>query len=249
MWKLPVGVDDGAGLEFYFGSELPATAGPGAILDTGAGFAHHSENAPNSGIGLDFGWDCDGDANVDYSGGRRGLNRDNGLGINHFDRDSTCVGPVNWQIAVPNGIYTVTVDFGEDSEMGTSDAMTHGCEVEGSIVCPNSGECIYENTVCVTDGFFTVTGHGFAAANCHSISKVRLAQAAPPPPEHLEFYFGIEMPEKAGENAILADGFGFSHHDESGLDYGWDCDGDVNVNYEGGRRHTTRDHGLGINHL
>ena len=73
--------------------------------------------------------------------------------------------------------------------------------------------------------------------------------SAPPPPEHLEFYFGIEMPESAGENAILADGFGFSHHDESGLDYGWDCDGDVNVNYEGGRRHTTRDHGLGINHL
>ena len=84
-----------------------------------------------NGGGLSYGWDCQGNATVDYSGGRRGLDRDNGLGINHFDRDGTCPGKVNWQIAVPNGAYTVTVDFGED-------AWTHGCEVEGNIgdACP-----------------------------------------------------------------------------------------------------------------
>jgi hypothetical protein len=114
-------------LEIYFGTELPTSAGTSAILDDGSGFTYRDM----PGGGLSYGWDCQGDAAVDYSGGRRGLDRDNGLGINHFDRDGTCPGKVNWQIAVPNGAYTVTVDFGED-------AWTHGCEVEGNIgdACP-----------------------------------------------------------------------------------------------------------------
>ena len=63
-------------IEFYFGTDLPTTAGPGAILDGGLGYSH------NDNLGLDYGWDCDGSTDVDYSGGRRGLDRDNGLGIN-----------------------------------------------------------------------------------------------------------------------------------------------------------------------
>ena len=47
---------------------------------------------------------------MNYSGGRRGTNRDGGLGINHFDRNGDCQGPVNWEIAVPNGVYTAYVD-------------------------------------------------------------------------------------------------------------------------------------------
>ena len=67
--------------------------------------------------------------NVDFSGGRRGLDRDNGLGINHFDRDGACPGPVNWQLAVPNGVYLATVDFGEDH-------YQHECAIEGVVQCP-----------------------------------------------------------------------------------------------------------------
>ena len=67
---------------FYFGSTMPATAPPDAILDDGTGFASGREQ------GLSYvsaaapfassfegaqkaaaqGWNCDGDPNVDYSG-------------------------------------------------------------------------------------------------------------------------------------------------------------------------------------
>ena len=97
--------------EFYFGSSLPDTAGSDAILDDATGFAAGRDN------GLSYGWDCDGDTNVNYSGGKRD-NRNGGLGLNHFDRDGTCgtttdPGNVNWSVAVPNGVCTVNVDFGE----------------------------------------------------------------------------------------------------------------------------------------
>ena len=125
---------------------------------------------------------------------------------------------MNWQIAVPNGVYTAVVDFGEDAET-TSDANTHGCEVEGSIICPNSGQCVFYNTVWVTDGYFTITGKGFHRYSCHSISMVKLTSgAAAPPPESLEFYFGSDMPvtnrqHAVSADAILDDGTGFQHHD------------------------------------
>ena len=109
-------------VEFYFGTAIPDGADPGAILDDGTGFATNREG------GLDYGWDCDGETNVDYSGGRRGLDRDSGLGINHFDRNGQCPGPVNWQIAVPNGVYTATVDFGEAH-------YQHACAIEGVVQC------------------------------------------------------------------------------------------------------------------
>ena len=94
--------------EFYFGTALPTNAGDHAILDDGTGFKAGRDDD------LDYGWDCDGDTNVDYSGGRRGTSRDGGLGIMHFDRSSTCSGDVNWQLAVTNGDYHVHVDFGEE---------------------------------------------------------------------------------------------------------------------------------------
>jgi len=107
-------------IEFYFGTDIPATAGPRAMLDDGTGFATGRD-------GYDYGWDCDGDVDVDYSGGRRGLGRDGGLGINHFDRNGACATRVNWQITVPNGDYTALVDFGE--------RYSHACEVEGQKTC------------------------------------------------------------------------------------------------------------------
>jgi hypothetical protein len=187
--------------EFYFGKQKPTSAGAGAILDDGTGFQHHANN------GLDYGWDCQGDAAVDYTGGRRDLDYDNGLGINHFDRAGTCPGKVNWQIAVPNGVYTAAVDFGMD------DRWTHGCEVEGGIVCPNGGKCIFYNTVWVTDGYFTITGYSHDVGTCHSVSMVKLSSGATaPPPENLEFYFGTDLPASAGSGAMLADGLGFQHH-------------------------------------
>jgi hypothetical protein len=45
---------------------LPASARDGAILDDGTGFAAGREQ------GLEYGWSCDGDPAVDYSGGIRG---------------------------------------------------------------------------------------------------------------------------------------------------------------------------------
>jgi hypothetical protein len=93
--------------EFYFGFELPNSATAGAIVDDGAGFTTGRSN-------LDYGWDCDGDTDVDFSGGRRGLARGGGLGLNYFDQ-GWCPGAVNWNLAVPNGVYNIEVNFGEDS--------------------------------------------------------------------------------------------------------------------------------------
>ena len=173
--RLSLSVEDG--LSFYFGTELPGNAPDTAVLDDGTGFAAGREG------GLDYGWDCDGDTNVDYSGGRRGLSRDNGLGINHFDRDGTCgttadPGRVNWQIAVPNGEYNAIVDFGE---VGTAASIL--CEVEGAVVCPEmegEAECVYMGPVMVSDGFFTVTGFSHDTGACHSISLVRLEPRVDP---------------------------------------------------------------------
>ena len=54
---------------FYFGATLPATAPNNAILDDGTGFRTGRDQ------GLSYGWNCDGDPDVDYSGGIRGLGR------------------------------------------------------------------------------------------------------------------------------------------------------------------------------
>lgn len=145
-------------------------ADPGAILDDGTGFGTNREG------GLDYGWDCDGDTDLDYSGGRRGTNRDDGLGINHFDRDGTCgttanPGRVNWQLAVPNGDYLATVDFGEEH-------YQHACEMEGVVACPDGDDCVVTNQpVTVTDGFFTITGYSHDVGTCHSISFVAIESA------------------------------------------------------------------------
>ena len=94
--------------EFYFGSALPSSATAGAILDNGAGFTTGRSS-------LDYGWDCDGNTEVDFASGRRDLDRDGGLGLNHFDREGKCPGAVNWNLVVPNGVYHIEVNFGEDS--------------------------------------------------------------------------------------------------------------------------------------
>ena len=91
---------DPVAYEFYFGTAIPGSAGDGALLDDGTGYASGRS------AGLTFGWNCDGNPDVDFSGGRRGLGRDGGLGINHFDRNGECPGPVNWEIEVPNGQCT-----------------------------------------------------------------------------------------------------------------------------------------------
>ena len=122
-------------VEFFFGTELPEHASLGAILDDGTGFAWDRD-----GSGLSYGWDCEGDTNVDYSGGRRGTGRDNGLGLNHFDRAGTCgttadPGRVNWSVEVPNGQCTVTVDFGESVVRNDITGSDVHCEVQGETVC------------------------------------------------------------------------------------------------------------------
>ena len=56
----------GVNVELCFGTEIPDSAGDGAWLDDGTGYTADKG----------YGWDCEGDLDVDYSGGRRGMGRD-----------------------------------------------------------------------------------------------------------------------------------------------------------------------------
>ena len=101
------------------------------------------------------------------------------LGINHFDRAGTCgttaaPKPVNWEISVPNGVYTAKVDFGENH-------YSQGCETEGLLCHSEMGGtgdagtgCVFDGTVRVEDGRFTVTGYSHDTGLCHSISAVEI---------------------------------------------------------------------------
>jgi hypothetical protein len=247
---IQTGGDINVNYEFYFGSTLPATASADAILDDGTGFAAGREQ------GLEYGWSCDGDNNVDYADGRRGTGRDDGLGINHFDRAGTCgttdaPKPVNWEISVPNGVYTAKVDFGENH-------YSQGCETEGLLCHTEMGRtgdagtgCVFEGAIRVEDGRFTVTGYSHDTGLCHSISAVWIEtslQSGDPSVDY-QFFFGTGLPAAAKDGAIVDDGTGFANGRDQGLNYGWSCDGDSNVDYSGGRRGTGRDDGLGINHF
>ena len=69
---------------------------------------------------LSYGWDCDGDTNVDFSAGQRSPPRET-YGMNHFDRYGECVGgSTSWSLAVPNGAYQVAVDFAQAGCAGKS---------------------------------------------------------------------------------------------------------------------------------
>jgi hypothetical protein len=165
-------------VEFFFGTSLPNVAINNAILDDGTGF--HSKRDQ----GLSYGWDCDGDTDIDFSSGRRPLDRGDGLGLNHFGEGHNCNGKVSWHVEVPSGIYDAVVDFGEggvtpfptifgDPTSMDESKSSQGCEYEGVVPCADGGDCIYKGFVEVSDGRFTVTG-GFEARVCHSISRVSL---------------------------------------------------------------------------
>ena len=207
---IQTGGDINVNYEFYFGSTLPATASADAILDDGTGFAAGREQ------GLEYGWSCDGDNNVDYADGRRGTGRDDGLGINHFDRAGTCgttdaPKPVNWEISVPNGVYTAKVDFGENH-------YSQGCETEGLLCNTEMGGtgdagtgCVFEGAIRVEDGRFTVTGYSHDTGLCHSISAVWIEtslQSGDPSVDY-QFFFGTGLPAAAKDGAIVDDGTGY----------------------------------------
>jgi hypothetical protein len=156
------------GYEFYFGTALPGVAAPHAVLDEGRGFGRNMIG------GLRYGWDCDGNANVDYSSGRRNTSRGGGLGLNRFDRWNTCGSTdlsVNWQLELPNGEYSVAVIFDEGSKQS--------CKIQGmNANCGSSHErCEVKKDVRVDNGTFTITGYSHASSNhqCHSVSKVKMA--------------------------------------------------------------------------
>jgi hypothetical protein len=179
-------------MEFFFGSYSPKQRFQ-AILDAGQGYSEHNRGT--------YGWNCDGDVNVDYSSGRRGLDRECGNGLNHFDEQSTCkVGddfkPVNWEVRVPNGPYDVMVDFGCAARDDRS-----GCMVEGQLACEGkeSGPCVFQSRVEVTDGRFTITGYGQDAKKCHSLSHVVLKEA---PKFTLLEMVAKKCPEESGLFAV-----------------------------------------------
>mmetsp|Transcript_50530 Transcript_50530/g.110561 ORF Transcript_50530/g.110561 Transcript_50530/m.110561 type:complete len:607 (+) Transcript_50530:278-2098(+) len=155
-------------LTFFFGTVMPK--GKQGILDAGTGFGEKEQS-------LIFGWNCDGDPDVDYASGRRGLDRGGGLGLNHFDRSNTCRGnnkeykPINWELELPNGKYNVMVNFGHEDVDSTQRWHT-GCQVEGIGVCDSSDPCLYEGPVNVKDGRLTITGYGHDSRECHSLTSV-----------------------------------------------------------------------------
>jgi hypothetical protein len=190
--------------EFYFGTALPAsdactgalghgtegtdycygdTADP--ILDDGMGFSTGRDG------GMDFGWDCDGDTNVDFSAGRRAPPRET-YGLNHFDRYGECVGsPTNWQLAVPPGAYEVDVDFAADSrgwdgaqcsDLHVGEDAVAFLTVEGNVACSFRPGCMYSGVVIVADGKLTITGysHTVGGGTCHSIAFVKIKTYLPP---------------------------------------------------------------------
>ena len=134
---------------------------------------------------MDYGWDCDGDTNVDFSAGRRAPPRET-YGLNHFDRYGECVGsPTNWNLAVPNGAYQVDVDFAADSRNwdGEQCSLRHVGEdavnflqVEDKVACSFRPGCMYSSVVVVTDGKLTITGysHTVGGGTCHSIAFVKV---------------------------------------------------------------------------
>jgi len=149
--------------EFYYGLELPSSAGKTAILDDGSGFGPKSS-------GMQYGWTCDGHP-IDFSAHRRATNRAGGLGLNHFGYDAAKCNnqESNWEISVPNGKYVVEVAFIEEK--------TAGCKVEGKLVCGKTGPCQPTVTSIVTDGRFTVTG--LPGWQCHSLSKFKILSYSP----------------------------------------------------------------------
>jgi hypothetical protein len=120
--------------------------------------------------------------------------------MNYFDRHGGCAGrPTNWNVAVPNGYYQVSVDFaadssGEERRQGGNDYggwnncnMDHVGEdavgylqVEGRIACYHRPGCMYSRgDVPVTDGELTITGqsHTVGGLTCHALGFVKYSPA------------------------------------------------------------------------
>merc|ERR1711969_206331 len=137
--------------------------------------------------------------------------------------------------------------------------------VEGNVACSFRPGCMYSDVVVVSDGQLTITGysHTVGGGTCHSIAFVKVKTYVPPQQEPLaaEFYFGTAMPaadactgidghNSAGPDTdcfgdtadpILDDGTGFARGRDGGMDYGWDCAGDTNVDFSAGRRAPPRE--------
>lgn len=155
------------------------------ILDNGMGFSTGRDG------GMDYGWDCNGDVDVDFTSGRRGTHRET-YGMNHFDRHGACVDildginqkPTSWSLAVPNGGYHVMVDFAADSRKWNGDICkiqhvgedaVNFLEVGGKVACPHRPGCMFDDNVVVTDGKLTITGYSHTAGEtCHSIAFVKV---------------------------------------------------------------------------
>ena len=149
------------------------------VLDDGTGFSVGRDST------LSYGWDCDGDTNVDFSAGRRAPPRET-YGMNHFDRYGECVGgSTSWSLAVPNGAYRVAVDFAADSrnwdgaqcsELHVGEEAANFLEVEGRLACPHRPGCMFDDTVVITDGKLTITGysHTVGGGTCHSLAFVKI---------------------------------------------------------------------------
>lgn len=153
---------------FYFGTQMPSSGRGTKILDAGLGFKEHAN-------GFSYGWSCNGNKNVNYHSGRRGLNRGRGLGLNHFDRNNQCKSGstylgVEWSVSVPNGHYIAEVVFPEYYKSHCSVQRTNAG-------CPgNNNNCKVNREVLVDNEIFEIGGFGHDSRKCHSIAMVSLRQ-------------------------------------------------------------------------
>jgi Bacterial Ig-like domain len=209
-------------LKVDFGTAT-TTPAPGYVLDFGEPYGDRT--GANQGTGLTYGWVADGTATpLDLTGRgreRTGSQAQSDPRFNnfmHMQYPGTTYG--SFEIAVPNGSYSVTVGVGDS---GPHYDSTHAIVVEGAAVVPpftptaDNRLKTGTNTVSISDGRLTVrpTGGTNTKISFIDITEVPAVPAAFP----LNIDFGAQSSTPA--NGYLLD-YGSSYGTRpSGFVYGW----------------------------
>jgi hypothetical protein len=210
-------------LKVDFGTAT-TTPAPGYVLDFGQPYGDRTD--PNQGTGLTYGWVADGTATpLDLVGRgreRTGSQAQSDPRFNNFMHmqypGTTPYG--SFEIAVPNGSYSVTVGVGDSGPYYDS---THAIVVEGTTVVPpftptaDNRLTTGTNTVSISDGRLTVRPTGGTNTKIDFIDITEVPAA--PPAFPLSIDFGAQSSTPAA--GYLLD-YGSSYATRpSGLVYGW----------------------------
>ena len=158
----------------------------GYRVDTGAAYGLRAN-------GWTYGWNTDNRANARD----RGVNSDQRLDtLNHMQVG----GSRSWQIAIPNGSYTVQVTAGDPSYFDS----VYRINVEGTLAInatPSSSSRFKSGTVTVkvSDGRLTISNASGAVNN--KINYLTIRDAAVQPPQPAGWSRGPDLPVALGEVA------------------------------------------------